>query len=124
MGAGTPHARANLRSDALILPLYVIFLKSARLCSWRTKIVFPENLDCVPGEPRLCSGEPRLCSRRTSSWEPEQLPCCVEADLWKITYIGSISVSDLTFSDKLVKLVDTLFKGIPKIAWVGKILRL
>ena len=63
-----------------------------RLCSLRTKIVFPknkdqssmivfpENQDCVPGELRLCSrrteivfpenrdcvpGEPRLCSRRT-----------------------------------------------------------
>ena len=83
-----------------------------RLCSWRTKIVFLENLDCVPGEPRLCfrrtkivfpenrdcvPGEPRLCSRRTTSREPEGLPGFVNADLRKITYNGSISVSDPSF---------------------------
>ena len=61
-------SQCNVRSHALILPLYVNLLKSAR-----------------------------LCSRRTSSREPEQLPCCVEADLRKDTYNGSISVSDLTF---------------------------
>ena len=74
-----------------------------RLCSRRTEIVFPENQDCVPGEPRLCS-------RRTTSREPEGMPGCVDADLRKITYNGIISVIDPTFKDKHVTLVDTLFK--------------
>jgi len=43
--------------------------------------------------------------------EPEQLLCCVEADLRKTTYNGGDSVSDLAFWDRLVKLVDTLFKN-------------
>ena len=61
-----------------------------RLCYRRTEIVLLENLDCV-------TGEPRLCYRRTTFREPEGLPDCVDADVRKITYNGSISVSDPTF---------------------------
>ena len=60
------------------------------LFQWRDEIVFFENRDCIPWEPRFCSqrtkivipenpdcvpGEQRLCSRRTEIVFPENLDC-------------------------------------------------
>ena len=60
--------------------------------------MFPEIQDYVPGEPRLCSREVK------------QLSDCVDAELRKIPYNGSISEPDITFLEKHVTLVDTLFE--------------
>ena len=57
--------------------------------------MFPEIQDYVPGEPRLCSREVK------------QLSDCVDAELRKITYNGSISEPDIKF---LETLVNTLFE--------------
>ena len=45
--------------------------------------MFNEKLDCVSREP--------------FPWEPELLMGCVDAEMRKIAYNGSISVHDFTF---------------------------